>query len=154
MMKRINQKTNALFKRGDTREDGRLFWKYDKSYTKNGFFGEQWLLPESFNKSNASKVKATKIWTKTNPDKNVAKAMKYIASKLNRTPAWLTKEHLFQIEGFYKLAKQMEKQLSGKYEVDHIVPLQGKEVSGLHVPWNLQILSKTNNIKKSNKYMG
>lgn len=73
------------------------------------------------------------------------------ASLLKRTPAWLTKEHLQSIRNIYKECHSLNTTSPERYEVDHIVPLQGKTVSGLHVPWNLQILPMSENRKKGNK---
>jgi 5-methylcytosine-specific restriction endonuclease McrA len=81
---------------------------------------------------------------------NALKA-KYRASKYKATPPWLTKDHLSQIKSFYKKARSLSEEVGELYQVDHIVPLQGKDVCGLHVPWNLQILTKAENIRKFNK---
>ena len=58
-----------------------------------------------------------------------------------RTPKWVNKSEIFDIY----------MNCPDGYEVDHIVPLRNKIVSGLHVPWNLQYLTKEDNMKKSNK---
>lgn len=71
---------------------------------------------------------------------------KYRASKNAATPPWLSKEQKEQMILFYKNCPK-------GMEVDHIVPLQGKEVQGLHVPWNLQYLSKSENSRKKNRLM-
>lgn len=90
-------------------------------------------------------------WKKANSDRNTAIENKRRATKLNATPPWLTKEHLLEIQKFYSEAKRLTKETGIIYEVDHIIPLQGKNVCGLHVPWNLQLLTETENRKKSNK---
>ena len=74
------------------------------------------------------------------------------AKRLNRVPSWLTEEHTQQIFEIYMEAKILELETGDKYHVDHIVPLCGKNVSGLHVPWNLQVLEASENLSKSNKY--
>lgn len=56
--------------------------------------------------------------------------------------------HLLEIEGFYLFCRMFN-----GFQVDHIIPLKGKQVSGLHVPSNLQILSKRDNVKKGNKFL-
>lgn len=90
-------------------------------------------------------------WSRNNRDKVNALSAKYRAVKLLATPNWLTTTHLKQMEFYYLISNLLEKLNNTKYHVDHIVPLQGKTVSGLHVPWNLQILTETENLKKSNK---
>lgn len=82
---------------------------------------------------------------------NAASAKKR-ATKLSATPRWLTDQQRKDIKHFYYASKQLELDTGTKYHVDHIIPLQGKTVCGLHVPWNLQVLPAIDNIRKSNKY--
>lgn len=73
------------------------------------------------------------------------------SAKLQRTPNWLSEGQLDQMAYTYWLAKDLERTCGEKYHVDHIVPLQGKEISGLHVPWNLQVLPEKVNLSKGNR---
>lgn len=93
-------------------------------------------------------------WCDNNRSKCNANRAKYRAKKLHATPNWLTEKHLQQIYEFYKKARELTQLTGIKYEVDHIEPLQGKNVSGLHVPWNLQILTKAENLKKGRQIAG
>lgn len=106
-------------------------------------------------KDNPEKVKeSTKRYSKLNPHKVLARTNKRRASKLNATPSWLTEEHHKQMADMYWLAKDLEAISGEKYHVDHIIPLQGKTVCGLHVPWNLQVLPADINVSKGTTYTG
>jgi len=73
------------------------------------------------------------------------------ASVANRTPPWLNEPHLKEIRCIYELRKRLTDCLGIAFHVDHVVPLNGKDVSGLHVPWNLQVIPERLNLLKSNK---
>jgi hypothetical protein len=90
-------------------------------------------------------------YRKNNPEKFAALVSKRRSAKLNATPKWLTKEHLEQIEELFLCARMFKLYTGEEYHVDHIVPLQGKTVCGLHVPWNLQVIPAKENLSKSNK---
>ncbi len=70
------------------------------------------------------------------------------AKKKQSCPAWLSNEQLKQIESIYLKAKELSKVSGLKMAVDHMVPIGGKNVCGLHVPWNLQIIDSQTNSKK------
>ena len=70
------------------------------------------------------------------------------------TPDWLNSEHKAYIKRIYKLSSLMKEITGVEYHVDHIVPLRGESVCGLHVPWNLQVLRADLNLSKSNKLEG
>lgn len=71
----------------------------------------------------------------------------YRASKLRACPKWLTGDMKKEIEELYEKSRVME-----NHYVDHIISLQGKNVPRHMKPWNLQITSVTQNLRKSNKY--
>ena len=67
------------------------------------------------------------------------------------TPKWLTKEERLQMRELYVQARKLTAVTGERYVVDHIVPLRGESVCGLHVPWNLRVITQDENLKKSNK---
>jgi 5-methylcytosine-specific restriction endonuclease McrA len=91
------------------------------------------------------------VWQKENKHVCNAHSSKRRALKLSATPPWMSPEDFKKIEEMYELAKAASNFFEIKYHVDHIVPLKGKNVCGLHVPWNLQVLTAFENISKGNR---
>jgi hypothetical protein len=94
------------------------------------------------------KKKADRDWV----DKNRALVRGYKAKRRakerNATPPWLTEDHLADIRAVYDEAERLTLETGTRYEVDHIVPLSGKIVSGLHVPWNLRAIPAVENNRR------
>jgi 5-methylcytosine-specific restriction endonuclease McrA len=67
------------------------------------------------------------------------------------TPKWLSAEQKLDIRLKYRLAIELSRRTGIRHAVDHLIPLQGEEVCGLHVPWNLEVITQDENLKKSNK---
>ena len=91
-------------------------------------------------------------YKKANPHKHAAKEAQRRTAKLQRTPQWLIEDDRWIIAQAYELAALRTKMFDFQWEVDHIIPLQGKFVSGFHVPTNLQVIPSTMNRQKNNRY--
>jgi hypothetical protein len=93
--------------------------------------------------------------TKKYADQNLfqtnARMAKRRASRRNQMPYWADSDRIKEI---YKAAKKLTLDTGIPHEVDHIIPLQGELVSGLHVHYNLQILPRDQNRSKGNKLQG
>lgn len=72
--------------------------------------------------------------------------------KKKAAPLWLTEYHVKKTKEVYVKAKRLEELDGIKRHVDHQIPLKGVGVCGLHVPWNLQILTEKENLEKYNNY--
>lgn len=69
----------------------------------------------------------------------------------NATPPWITAEQKLAMRKLYLEAQKLTKLTGERYVVDHIIPLISDSVCGLHVPWNLRVITQEENLKKSNK---
>lgn len=108
-------------------------------------------------------LKRSKKWAEENKEKVLAAseryrkknkplyahhAMKRYALKIQATPAWLTENHWRQIRAIYAESARLTRETGARHEVDHIVPLKGKTVCGLHVPWNLRVIPMEQNRRR------
>lgn len=107
------------------------------------------LIFRRFYQNNKEKVAAWgKNWRANNPGKVRALWTARELRKRGATPKWLTREQVAQIEAFYAEAADLTAKTGVMHHVDHIHPIRGKNFCGLHVPWNLQVLTAEENLKK------
>ncbi|CAB5079584.1 hypothetical protein UFOVP146_22 [uncultured Caudovirales phage] len=100
------------------------------------------------NKQTRSISKA--LWKKNNSQKVAFYTAKRRASELKATPYWANDK---LIQEYYDTANGLSMLTGEWHHVDHIVPLQGKTVCGLHVHYNLQVLTSKANLTKHNKWI-
>lgn len=90
-----------------------------------------------------------KKWAKNNPEKRTANRARRRAAKINRTPPWADKKAILKV---YGEARALQEATGEPYHVDHIYPLQGEKISGLHVDGNLRAVPARVNLSKSNNF--
>ena len=111
------------------------------------------VLSKKWISENIEKAKLNRhLWKKNNKDLNRMYSSNRSANKKQRTPSWYGEFDAFVMKEAHNLANLREKVTNFKWDVDHIIPLCGKKVSGLHVYSNIQVIPKSMNVKKHNKY--
>jgi hypothetical protein len=91
-----------------------------------------------------------KDYRKKNPEVFARHSVKRRSSEKAATPLWITDEDKEKTKLIY-LKRDFINEMTGiKHEVDHIYPIQGKHSCGLHVYWNLRIITATENRRKNN----
>lgn len=101
--------------------------------------------------NNQDKHRATKrAWSAANRDRACLYSVNRLKQIKRSTPHWLSKWHKDEMALIYSLKYDMQNVCGQVMEIDHIVPLQGKNVCGLHVPWNLRIVTRVVNRRKHN----
>jgi hypothetical protein len=138
-----NEKRKLKPKSEAAKEAGRRYYERNRDIVKA--------------RANARPAEEKQAWKKIhkqrNPDYyNVLTSLRKRRHR-NATPKWLTYKQKNEIKQLYQIAVTMTKTTGERYVVDHIVPLISDEVCGLHVPWNLRVITQEENLKKSNKLL-
>jgi len=96
---------------------------------------------------------SNKKWRTENYERHAHNCRMYRYRKYQAVPSWLTIKDRNAITETYAQCKKTTKETGVQHHVDHIIPINGKAVSGLHVPWNLQVVPASYNLSKKNKVM-
>lgn len=105
-----------------------------------------------YRKENQEVIRAYRKSPKRKADNKMRQKIKEIRKSHPAVPNWLTLEQKKEIRKLHLKQKHMRDTKNKEYHIDHIVPLNGETVCGLHVPWNLQLIPEKENLSKSNNW--
>jgi hypothetical protein len=92
-------------------------------------------------------------WAENNRGRKNALTAAYAKHVKLATPRWLTNRDWAEITARYEEAVRASQETGAAHQVDHIIPLRGEWVSGLHVPENLRVISAAENARKKNAFL-
>lgn len=102
-------------------------------------------------KVNGNKSKWDKNYITNNPEKRSEKRKKQKLQRTHCVPEWYSELDSLVFEEAYKLCKIRNLETNIKWNIDHMIPINAKTVSGLHCAENIQVIPKIMNLHKSNK---
>ena len=117
-----------------------------------GCYGIESRVKHGMSQTLAYHREAHKAWALRNPAKVIANANKRRSDFDLRIPSWLTSDDWQRMDAVYREAQSLSKTTGVDHHVDHIFPLRGKTVSGLHVPTNLRAIPWHENLQKSCRF--
>lgn len=117
-------------------------------FTWDEFGFHQKRCDEELTKYREKKQQVSDFWNGIPRSQRTAMEAARRAAKLNATPRWLSGDDIKAIDQMYEKASAMTAATGIPHEVDHVVPLMGRDVRGLHVPWNLQVIPAYQNRAK------
>ncbi len=107
----------------------------------------------AWNIAHPARAKArVRAWKKAHPATVLAETRARQAQQLHATPGWLTGADHRRMVAFYEKAARLTRATGIKHHVDHVVPLRGKTVCGLHTPQNLRVIPAAKNYRKTNQF--
>jgi len=133
-------------------EEGQKYFKQKRKedwHTNKAYYQDK---SRTYSRSDKARAKR-KIYRQGNAALLNYHTAKRHAQKLQATPPWLTDEQKAEIKAIYSECRRLQEETGIAHNVDHIHPLQGETVCGLHVPWNLQILTESENCAKHNNLL-
>lgn len=127
--------------------------EYRKDWRERNWSKNSDAKKESYARNRKNCLSRARKWQSANKEKEYARHSAKRAARLKAVPNWLSELDKWIISEIYNLSMLRTKITGIKWHVDHIVPLQGNGVCGLHVPWNLRVIPAKENLAKGNKIL-